>query len=346
MRSLRALDVKEERVLAGQLAGALYLLGAVTGSLLLVLPGVRVDAPGVVLVLAGLGALWGLCALLVVDWRQAPPVVSHLSTGLGLPITAAVMADTGGSRSPALFFVFFVVVYCSSFYPPREAVPHLIGVCVVVLLPLLYERDAIEHGALAQAAVVIPTVLVLARLIMGGKRVLLDLRREAERLSRTDPLTGLANRRAFTDELEAQLQTRRGGDHRVGLLMLDLDGFKAANSLHGHPAGDRVLCEVATVLGRVTRREDMTARLGGDEFAVLAKNTDEDEMAALSDRMLAEFRTTDLSDELPGFELRASAGWAIARPGEQTATALVGLADASLRWAKVHGKDRWAVLPG
>jgi len=333
-------------VLAGQLAGALYLLGAVTASLLLVVPGVEVEEPGLVLGLAGLGAAWGVCALLVVDWRRARPLVSHLSSGLGLPITAAVMAVTGGSRSPALFFVLFVVVYASWFYPPREAVPHLIGSCVVVLLPLLYDRDAVEGGTVAQAVVLIPAMLVLGRFIMGGKRLLLDLREQAERLSRTDPLTGLANRRAFTDLLEGHLRGRRGEDRRVGLLMLDLDGFKAANSLHGHPAGDQVLCEVATVLGRVTRRDDVAARLGGDEFAVLVRNTDERQMAALSDRLLAEFRATDLSDELPGFELRASAGWAMARPGEHSATELVGLADASLRWAKVHGKDRWAVLPG
>ena len=85
----------------------------------------------------------------------------------------------------------------------------------------------------------------------------------------TDPLTGLANRRALERTLDAAL-TRAGARRRsLGLLMLDLDGFKAVNDQYGHAAGDAVLREVARRLRRTVRERDVVARLGGDEFVVV-----------------------------------------------------------------------------
>ena len=140
LHGLKALDIEEERELAGRLAGVLYLVGSLTGVLLLVLPGRGGDQPG--RAAGGLrcgGFVWGVIAGLVLDWNKVPPIVSHISTGLGLPITAVVMGITGGAGSPALFYVFFVAVYCSWFYPPREAIPHLIGCAAVVTLPIVYD---------------------------------------------------------------------------------------------------------------------------------------------------------------------------------------------------------------
>src|SRR6478735_4531041 len=90
-------------------------------------------------------------------------------------------------------------------------------------------------------------------------------RREAD----TDALTGLANRRALERTLEAALTRATARARTVGLLMLDLDGFKAINDTHGHAAGDEALREVARRLQRSVRERDMVARLGGDEFVVV-----------------------------------------------------------------------------
>ncbi len=84
-----------------------------------------------------------------------------------------------------------------------------------------------------------------------------------------DPLTGLANRRALERTLEAALARAASRDRSVGVLMLDLDGFKAVNDRHGHAAGDEVLREVARRLRRSVRERDLVARLGGDEFVVV-----------------------------------------------------------------------------
>src|SRR3954466_4562641 len=99
------------------------------------------------------------------------------------------------------------------------------------------------------------------------------LRVEQDRRTRleadTDPLTGLANRRALERTLDAAL-TRAGARARsVGLLLVDLDGFKAVNDTHGHAAGDEALREVARRLRRSVRERDLVARLGGDEFVVV-----------------------------------------------------------------------------
>lgn len=89
-----------------------------------------------------------------------------------------------------------------------------------------------------------------------------------------DPLTGLANRRALSAALDdaQQLQARAGGD--VGLLFLDLDGFKTINDTFGHDAGDRVLVETGSRLVAATRAVDRVCRVGGDEFAVLCAPLD------------------------------------------------------------------------
>ena len=337
LNRLKALDIEEERELAGRLAGVLYLVGALTGVLLLVLPGVEVTNPVALLVVCFGGFVWGVIAGLVLDWNRVPPIVSHISTGLGLPITAIVMGITGGAGSPALFYVFFVAVYCSWFYPPREAIPHLLGCAAVITLPIVYDPDALADGAVADAVIIIPTFAVLGWLIMGGKALMVELRDRARELSLRDPLTGLWNRRAFTDCLDEQLARDEGS---VGLLLVDLDEFKSANTRYGYPAGDRVLCETAGLLAEVTRADDMVARLGGDEFAVLVKGAEEAGMERLADRTLVLMRRTGLH-ALPGFKLSASAGWAVGCPGRESAEQLVSQADVALRGAKLGGKDRW-----
>jgi diguanylate cyclase (GGDEF)-like protein len=117
------------------------------------------------------------------------------------------------------------------------------------------------------------------------------LRSEAEVLSHRslhDPLTGLPNRTLFFDRLEQAL-ARIGRDPAVvGLLFLDLDGFKQVNDRLGHQAGDRVLVEVGARLQAAIRATDTAARFGGDEFLVLLEDLhDEDEAVQLAERIRA-----------------------------------------------------------
>ena len=96
----------------------------------------------------------------------------------------------------------------------------------------------------------------------------------------TDELTGLANRRAPVRMLTAALMRAEAHEHVVGVLMLDLDGFKAVNDRHGHAAGAAALREVAARLRRSVRERDMVARTGGDEFVVALPDLATDASAA------------------------------------------------------------------
>jgi diguanylate cyclase (GGDEF)-like protein len=100
-------------------------------------------------------------------------------------------------------------------------------------------------------------------------------------LAAHDPLTGVLNPRAFTERLSAHLRT---GEECV-LVFCDLDGFKAINDRFGHPAGDRLLVEVAQRLLGCIREDDFVGRFGGDEFLVLFRGTGEADVARLSDRI-------------------------------------------------------------
>ena len=108
-------------------------------------------------------------------------------------------------------------------------------------------------------------------------------------LARTDGLTGLLNRSAFTEELAAAMAS--DGDQSVAVLFVDLDGFKDINDVFGHRGGDRVLIEAATRLRRATRPDDVCARLGGDEFAVLLHEVTAETADEIARRVAGAFTT-------------------------------------------------------
>src|SRR6201996_1691653 len=108
----------------------------------------------------------------------------------------------------------------------------------------------------------------------------------------TDPLTGLYNRRLFSEGFEKELNRARRYGLPLGLVMLDLHRFKEVNDKHGHPGGDEVLRAAATTLKKALRTSDSAFRIGGDEFAVLLPQTDADQSLALSRRIEAVFAET------------------------------------------------------
>ncbi|MFN8124287.1 MAG: GGDEF domain-containing protein [Thermoleophilia bacterium] len=175
------------------------------------------------------------------------------------------------------------------------------------------------------------------------QRSLVDMASTSERLALqavTDPLTGLANRSLLMERLAAALAVPGGTP--VGVLLVDLDGFKAVNDTHGHAAGDRVLVAVAQRLRGCMRTGDTAGRLGGDEFlAVLEGVSGIAEAQAIAGRLeLAMLEPVNLGGGT--VTVGGSIGIAVGRPGEIDADALVARADGEMyvRKAQSGGRGR------
>jgi diguanylate cyclase (GGDEF)-like protein len=330
---------KEERSVALKLAGGLWLTGCLTTSTGMLIPGAPTQHWRLLLALAVAQAVWGVLCF-VIPFDTANALTFHTPALLALPMIAVMAAASGGPRSVATYDLFFIVSYCSYFFSAREAIMYA-GLCgLVQALPLLYDSHAVSEGLLVQIYVAAPSYLVLAFVMGRARSRLVQLRYAADELSRVDPLTGLPNRRAFSERMDSHIGGERASDV-TGLMLVDLDDFKEANTLWGHPGGDRVLCEAAQALCSAARTGDMVARLGGDEFAIVAHGLGVDGMRALAERALEAVRAAgaSLCAELPGVRLTASIGWALYPDTAATAEELIAAADLSLRGVKGQGKD-------
>ena len=224
----------------------------------------------------------------------------------------------------------------------------LVGVGLLAyLLGLLITRplDRLTHGAARVAggdlAVDLPVV--------GGGELgyvtevfndmvarLRESRRELERLSITDDLTTLFNRRYVMEALANEVRRARRLEHPFTLLMLDVDHFKEYNDAYGHLAGDAALARVATILKESTRDVDCAARYGGEEFVVLLPETEAAGATETAQRIQARLAR----DEQVGGKLTLSVGVAqFPEDGESPEELLAG-ADAALYQAKREGRNR------
>jgi diguanylate cyclase (GGDEF)-like protein len=172
-------------------------------------------------------------------------------------------------------------------------------------------------------------------------------RRDAEenllKLTRTDPLTGIHNRRMFEETFAAALERARRSTLGIGLAYLDIDRFKQINDTYGHAAGDEVLIEFAKRLKHCVRITDAVARLAGDEFVVIFENLGSDtEAAGLATKMLDAIRPHFRvgGRDLP---IRASVGIALDMAGTGAVADFVEQADKALYEAKDAGRDSYSV---
>ncbi len=162
--------------------------------------------------------------------------------------------------------------------------------------------------------------------------------RTAELHASTDALTGLPNRRYF-DEFCALLARRRRAEDAVGVLMIDIDRFKALNDRYGHGAGDEVLRAVGGSIVRAVRDDDVPARYGGEEFVVLLRNPGPAVALEVGERVRAAVAALDLTGlRLPS--VTVSVGVAVAEHDDEPIGDLVERADRALYRAKRNGRNR------
>ena len=170
---------------------------------------------------------------------------------------------------------------------------------------------------------------------------------ELDALARRDQLTGLANRRAYDMWVSSTWAQQCGQNGQLGLIVVDVDRFKAYNDYYGHAGGDRCLQTIALCLREQLRgTTDMVARLGGEEFAILLPGLNEELCADIAERMRAAVQHLELphSGLGPRGLVSISAGVAShAAVPEATPSALFDAADSALYQAKMSGRDRVCV---
>ena len=165
--------------------------------------------------------------------------------------------------------------------------------------------------------------------------------RALEHMARHDALTGLPNRMLLNDRIEHSVaRARRSGRH-VALLMVDMDGFKLVNDLHGHSVGDQMLEMVAERLGKCVRETDTVARFGGDEFVILLEDLiDRKDALGVADKLIASINEPfDLTSGK--MRVGVSVGIAYFPKDAPDAEHLLRRADTAMYSAKKSGRNRW-----
>jgi diguanylate cyclase (GGDEF)-like protein len=264
--------------------------------------------------------------------RNAPLALPTLGTAL----VAAAGYYAGDVAVGAYAMLFFWVALPGAYLlPPTFALPQVAiaaAACAATLLLAESLRLSGLYAALGAGSLCLVAVVLVA-LRSGERRRLAWLERSAA----TDPLTGLANRPAFEQRTEQELQRALRTGRPFTVIVVDLDHFKAVNDRFGHAAGDSVLSRAGEELARNARAADTVARLGGDEFAILLPETAAADAEEVAHRMQGSIRSAFSGAPQP---LTGSFGVATFPDHAGTAAELLGSADQAMYAAKASGRDR------
>jgi two-component system cell cycle response regulator len=225
-----------------------------------------------------------------------------------------------------------VMLAIAAWLPPRRIQPrpmHSWQMMFVPALALLSALGILVYGNLGPSLTLPAVILAAATVLAVGIHLLVTWRENlallthSRRLSLTDPLTGLGNRRRLMGDLRLACKNSHPDDP-FGLVLYDLDGFKIYNDTFGHPAGDELLIGLSERLQEAVGPRGTAYRMGGDEFCVLFDGSHED------GEILVHTTLTALTDEGPGFSITASHGL-VRIPAEMTdPAAVLQLADQRL----------------
>lgn len=176
------------------------------------------------------------------------------------------------------------------------------------------------------------------------------LRRRVEELTRRsmiDPLTHVFNRGYLIERLAEQVTVARLRQHRISMIFIDVDHFKVVNDTHGHPAGDKVLENVARAIESVIRASDVLGRYGGEEFIVLTGSSDAAGLACVGERIREKIAECISEYEGQRIPVTASIGGTILGPpveGDNTQERLIECSDAAMYAAKRGGRNQVVLI--
>jgi two-component system, cell cycle response regulator len=182
--------------------------------------------------------------------------------------------------------------------------------------------------------------LIRKKRYLDGLRAKVDAALQA---AITDELTGIYNYAYFKHFLGLELKRSKRQNHSLALMMIDVDHFKAFNDTYGHPAGDRALRDIASVLRDHVREIDLAARYGGEEFAVVLPYLDGQAASGVAERLVAAVRENCGGAFVNSHRLSVSIGVSLFPHHGESMEDLIGAADAALYKAKRSGKNRSCV---
>ena len=214
------------------------------------------------------------------------------------------------------------------------AVPMLAGDKILGVISLQdYEREAVYDQGHVD---ILNTIAAQAAIALENARLFA----ETEQLSRTDALTGIANRRQLFEVGAHEMNRARRFGHPFSVLMFDIDHFKQVNDAYGHAVGDQVLQAIARCCVQQSRESDLVARYGGEEFAVLLLETNLEGARISAERLRAQIARTAVPTERGPLSLTISCGVAVAQVESDGFATLLVRADSALYAAKQGGRNR------
>lgn len=262
----------------GPVSGWLWLAAVVVAIACRVVPGAAGGDTALFWALAVLTAAYGLgCVTRLIPWHKVSIRGHAITVAACQPLIVAALSVTGEAQSYLAPVLVLPALYVAYFFPLRYAVPLAVLEVGTFASPLLYAEGARPLVARTLAYAVAYAALVAT--IQFLKRRLVEAEREQHQMARVDPLTGLANRRAFDEALARTFESGRV----FTVLLIDVDYFKQINDRFGHTTGDRVLRELAAHASAEVRTGDCLARIGGDEFALVVPGAGEETAERLVD---------------------------------------------------------------
>lgn len=266
----------------------------------------------------------GALVLLFANATRPPEFVGHhvIDVWVVLMFFAAVPLPVRAQLLPGVLFVGGSLALIA-FYKQPPTVVYTFDAVIVLLLSL---------GC---------GVMLSAR-IHRYRRAALKSRVELEHQARTDPLTGIANRRALMAAAALECERHERSGEPLAVILFDLDDFKRINDAYGHEAGDTVLAEAARRTAGVLRSYDLCARVGGEEFCVILPGTQIDDAVATAERIRQTLGVAPVRRGAERLTVTASFGVAAYQRGEGSIEPALARADAALYQAKREGRDRVA----
>jgi diguanylate cyclase (GGDEF)-like protein len=248
-------------------------------------------------------------------------------------IIALAVALTGGPRVATMGWLAIPIVTLFRFSERLAKIGALIALTMLGAVAFGTDPGAVIREpplVIAPAATIIAVAMLLVALIRSDV--------EHRGASLVDELTGLWNRRAFDDHAEALQQRAHLTGDPGAVLVIDVDGFKLVNDVHGHPAGDKVLADIARRIRDKRRALQLVYRYGGEEFALLLPGAEVEEATAFAETL----RAAVADDPVGGaHRMAVSIGVAASRRGQPFPyTELFAAADAAMYTAKEVGGNR------